>query len=230
MRKQNTFYTEAAYLVGLVTLALGTAMMTLADFGLSMVVAPAYLLHLKLSQYWSFFSFGMAEYTLQAALLVLMMLLLRRFRVWYLFSFVTAFCYGWLLDGFLALLSLLPALPLWGRLALYLAGFLITAFAVACMFHTYLAPAVYELFVREVASATGRNLTRFKTAYDLCSLLVGVALSFAFFGLWHFEGVKPGTVLVALCNGKTIGLFSKLLEKHFCFRDRFPQLHRAQQS
>ena len=45
----------------IVILALGTALMEHADFGVSMVVAPAYLVHLKLRQTITFFSFGMAE-------------------------------------------------------------------------------------------------------------------------------------------------------------------------
>ena len=40
----------------------------------------------------------MAEYCLQAVLLLAMCLLLRRFRVSYLFSFVTAVVYGVVLD------------------------------------------------------------------------------------------------------------------------------------
>ena len=66
-----------------------------ADFGVSMVVAPAYLLYRWLSPAWSFVTFGMAEYCLQAVLLLAMCLLLRRFRVSYLFSFVTAVVYGY---------------------------------------------------------------------------------------------------------------------------------------
>ena len=81
--KKSTFYTEAAYLFGLVLLALGTALMERSDFGVSMVVAPAYILHLKVSEFLPFFSFGMAEYTLQAALLVVMMIILRRVRLSY---------------------------------------------------------------------------------------------------------------------------------------------------
>ena len=222
--KKPVFYTEAAYLVGLVLLALGTAMMTTADFGVSMVVAPAYLLHLFVSQFWGAFSFGMAEYTLQAALLAAMMLVLRRARVQWLFSFVTAFCYGWILDGFMALVGLFPWGNIPARLALYVAGFFVTAFAVSCMFHTYLAPAVYELFVREVSRAKGKNITRFKTVYDLLSLAVGTALSLVFFR--RIVGVGLGTLAVAALNGKTIGLFSGLLERKFEFRDRFPALHR----
>ena len=48
--KQRTFYTELAYFLGLLILALGTAFMERSDFGVSMVVAPAYLLHRKVSE------------------------------------------------------------------------------------------------------------------------------------------------------------------------------------
>ena len=40
---KRTFYTETAYAIGIVALALGTALMEKADYGMSMVVAPAYL-------------------------------------------------------------------------------------------------------------------------------------------------------------------------------------------
>ena len=83
--KKKTFYTEIAYIIGIITLALGTALMEKADFGMSMVVAPAYIIHLKLSELMPFFSFGMAEYTLQAVLLIIMMVFLRRFKLSYLF-------------------------------------------------------------------------------------------------------------------------------------------------
>ena len=48
---KRTFYTEMAYIIGIVTLAFGTALMERADFGMSMVVAPAYLIYLKISDY-----------------------------------------------------------------------------------------------------------------------------------------------------------------------------------
>lgn len=68
--KKRTFYTELAYILGLIVLAFSAALMEASDLGVSMIVAPAYLLHLKLSQTFAFFTFGMAEYTLQAALLI----------------------------------------------------------------------------------------------------------------------------------------------------------------
>ena len=51
--------TELAYVFGIVFVALGVMLMEKADFGVSMVVAPAYLLYRWLSPSWSFFTFGM---------------------------------------------------------------------------------------------------------------------------------------------------------------------------
>ena len=60
MKTKKIFPSELAYLVGIVVLAFGSAFMEKADFGMSMVVAPAYLIHLKVSQYLPFYSFGMS--------------------------------------------------------------------------------------------------------------------------------------------------------------------------
>ena len=220
MKRQIVFSTELAYVLGILTLALGTAFMERADFGMSMVVAPAYLLHHKLSQFYPFFTFGTAEYCLQAALLIVMCLVLRRFKVSYLFSFVTAVIYGFTLDGCMALIALIPGSGFAFRLAFYVLGLIVCAIGVSLLFHTYIAPEVYELFVKEIAAKTGKNINVCKTVYDCCSCAVGVALSFAFFGLWHFEGVKLGTIFCALVNGATIGVCSRFFESRFVFEDK----------
>lgn len=50
---------------------------------------------------------------------------------------------------------------------------------------------------------------------------VGIVLSFSFFGMWHFEGVKAGTVLCAMVNGYLIRVCSGFWERHWTFVDRF---------
>lgn len=217
---KKTFYTELAYLVGIYLIALGAACMVSANFGVSMVVAPAYLVYLKLSTtVLPFFTFGMAEYTFQAALLVLMCLILRRFRVYYLFSFFTAVFYGLLLDANTALIALLPTQQMAVRVLLYLGGLIFCAVGVAMVFHTYIPPEVYELFVKELAPRWRLPDHRLKTIYDLVSCVVAVLISFAFFGLGRFEGVKWGTAVCAVVDGWLIGRFSRWLEAHFEFRD-----------
>lgn len=217
--QKKTFYTELAYAFGIIALALGVALMEKADFGVSMIVAPAYLTYLKVSQYLPFFTFGMSEYILQALLVVVVCLALRKFRLSYFFSFVTAVVYGFILDGLMLLIAPIPAASIVARLVMYVLGMLSCSLGVSLVFHTYIPPEAYELFVKEISNKIGMNINVFKTIFDCTCMLIGVALSFIFFGLWHFEGVKLGTVLCAFVNGAIIGTFTKILESRFEFRD-----------
>ena len=224
---KRTFYSELAYVFGIIFLALGTALMERADFGMSMVVAPAYIIHLSLVRIWPFFSFGMSEYCLQFLLLVLLVIVMRRFKKGYLFSFVTAVVYGFTLDFFMFIVRMIldEGGPLRfsgtfiGSCFVYAAGITICSLGVAMLFKTYFAPEVYELAVKEITLLTGRPIAVVKTTYDMASLFISVVLSFAFFGWMHFEGVKLGTLLTALINGWLIGKISDALDSRYVFRD-----------
>ena len=88
--RKPVIYTEFAYLLGLVLLAAGVSLMEASDFGISMVVAPAYLIYRKVSLTLPFFTFGMAEYCLQAVLLLATMLIVKRFRISWFMKFASA--------------------------------------------------------------------------------------------------------------------------------------------
>lgn len=221
MNDKKTFYSEAAYVFGILALALGTAFMERANFGMSMVVAPAYLFHLKISQTYSWFTFGMAEYCLQAVLLLITALALRRFKVSYLFSFVTALIYGNVLDLMMKLVSFIPGAGIFFRLVCFFVGMVICAIGVAMLFHTYIAPEAYELLVKEISQGFHCEISKTKTIYDCVSCGIAVLLSFLFFGFGHFEGVKLGTIFCALINGWMIGRFSKLFDAKLAFQDAF---------
>lgn len=217
--KKRTFYAEAAYVLGIAILAIGTALMERADFGMSMVVAPAYLLHLKVSQRLAFFSFGMAEYMLQAVLILMLAAIQRRAKKAYLFSFCTAVLYGFALDAAIAMVALIPGGGMAMRGIFYAAGMVLCSVGVACLFETYISPEAYELFVKEIAEKTGTPISRTKTMYDCVSCALGVAMSFMFFGFGHFEGVKAGTIICALVNGWMIGRISAMMKARVEFRD-----------
>ncbi len=219
---KTVFPNELAYIIGIIALAFGTSLTVVSDFGVSMVVAPAYLLHLKISQYLPFFSFGMAEYTLQALLLVATAVIMHRFKFSYLFSFVTAVLYGFALDGFLYLVGFLPSEHFAVRLAFYAVGMLVCCFGVALLFRTYISPEAYELFVKEISAKYGIEIHKLKIIYDISSCVLSIILSFVFFGLWHFEGINVGTVIGAVFNGLLIRLWSKTLDRIWTFGDKLP--------
>lgn len=58
---------ELIYVLAVVILSFATAMLAAADMGMSMVVAPAYIVSLKVE----FLTFGQAEYIVQGMLFVL---------------------------------------------------------------------------------------------------------------------------------------------------------------
>ena len=220
--KKRVFYTEFAFVLGLLLLAWGTALTVWGDFGISMVVAPAYMLYLALSARWEWFTFGLAEYILQAIILVIMMLLLRKVKFAYFLSFATTFIYGIFLDAGTALIgAVLPTENVEEayRLVAYVVGDFAVCAGVAMMFQTYLPPEAYELFVKELGSRTGIKLHIIKTGYDCVSLLIAVCVSFALLG--QLQGIGIGTVLCAFLNGTIIKLFSLIYERIFEFRDRF---------
>ena len=217
--KKKVFYTETVYVLALIIMAFAAAFTEKADFGMSMVVAPAYILHLKLSELLPWFSFGVAEYAFQGVLVLITIGLMRKVKLSYLFSFATAVIYGTLLDGAMAAIAGLPDGTFLIRVVWYVLGTVLCSFSVSLFFHTYLSPEVYELIVKEVAGKWGCNINKVKTVYDCFSTVLGIALSFFFFGFGVFKGVKLGTVLCALINGFLISRFTKLLEHHFEFRN-----------
>lgn len=219
MKGKRIFYCETAYALGIVVLALGTAFMEKADFGMSMVVAPAYLIHLKASEFLPFFSFGMSEYVFQAVLLAVLSVVMGKFKKGYLLSFGTAVIYGVMLDLAMGAVALLPFAGILWRSVCYVVGMLTCSVGVALLFFTYLPPEAYELFVKELSQKCNRSISKTKTIYDCCSCALGVVLSLCFFG--EFVGVKLGTVVCAIVNGWLIGRISTFLENRFAFKDAF---------
>lgn len=220
--KKRVFYSEIAYIVGLVLIALSCALIKHSDFGVSMIVAPAYLLHLLISPVLPFFTFGTAEYCFQALLIVILSLIIRKFRVSYLFSFVTAVIYGFVLDGLIYLVDFIPNGEMWQRIALLFVGIQICAVGVAVMFRTYISPEAYELIVMEMSTAFGWDMTKFKWVFDCICCALAIIMSFIFFGKWRFDVVGAATLVCSVVNGYFIGKYSKLLDKMFEFRDLLP--------
>ena len=218
---KKVFYTEIGYIIGLVFTAIGVALMIKANLGVSMIVAPTVLIQQKLSEFLPWITVGQVEWVFQGLLLILMSIIVRRFRASYLFSVVTVLIYTSMLDGMLFVLGFVPNDILAVQIVLFLLGWLILDTGLSFMFRTYIAPEVYELFVREVTDRYKLKLSVVKTVYDMSSLTLAIILSFALFGCFRFDVIFVGTVVNALLNGFIIGKISKFFDKRFEFRDKF---------
>ncbi|MGM9625470.1 MAG: DUF6198 family protein, partial [Eubacteriales bacterium] len=166
-------------------------------------------------------------------LLLLLCVIIRRFRWQYLLSFLTAVLYGFAFDGALFLLRIIPAETLCMRILLFAVGTVLISVSVAFFMRTYLAPEVYELFVRELANTYHLSFGRVKLCYDCISCVFSIVLSVVLFGGGVFasfsfgafldaavsgyilEGIGIGTVAAALVNGPLITLIGSRMDRHF---------------
>ncbi|MBR0414050.1 MAG: hypothetical protein IJI67_03135 [Clostridia bacterium] len=229
--KKVQHFNELAWVFAMVLISLAVCLTTKAGFGVSMVVAPAYTIHLAVHHFFPWYSFGTSEYVLQGVLLALMCLIVRKFNWRYLLSFLTAVIYGYMLDLWLLIFGGgEPFATLPGRIAALAAGIVLCSLAVALFFRTYLPQQVYELFVAQVAKAIDWKAEKFKYIYDFSSLAIAIIL--AIIVSQRFEDVRftdcigIGTIACTVFNAVLINLFGKVLNKCFCFDAALPQLEK----
>lgn len=209
---------EAAYLFAIVLLSLSVAMLACADFGVSMIVAPAYLLSKKIG----FLTFGQCEYIVQGLLFLLFCILMKKVKPVYFVSFATGLIYGAVLDAWRSLVPLFNeavtppgSMGMPWRILLFAVGLPLTSLSIAVFFHTYLYPQVYDFFVKGISARFGWNRTHFKRMFDASFFLISCAMTLLFFG--RFVGVGVGTVIITACNGILIGWFDRMLDRRFAF-------------
>ncbi len=216
MQKKTSLLSEINYLLAIVIMAFSVAMLSAADFGISMIVAPAYILSLKLGV----ITFGQAEYIVQGVLFIIFCFCMKKFRPIYLFAFLSCLLYGACLDLMRTIIPAFnPAITTPGSMQLYLriiyfvCGVLLTCLAVALSFKTYCYPQMYDYFVQGITEKYCIKLTKFKLIFDYSFLALSVALSFIFFG--KLVGVNWGTIIMTIVNGFIIGAISSFYDKHF---------------
>ena len=211
---------ELTFLLAIILMPLSISIMTKADFGLSMIAAPTYIISEKVS----FLTYGQTEYIVQTLVLILMCLAVGKFRLSYLSSFLTAIIYGSILDFFIWCIRNWQVEAIWLRILLFICGMLLTSLSVALFMNTYLAPCAYDYFVRTVVAEKKLDLRKFKLAFDGVFLVISIALTLILFH--KFIGVTWGTIIIAVCNGNIIAFFNKQMQKHIEFFTRFEKLEK----
>lgn len=228
---------ELLWLLGIIFVALGVAICSKSNLGVSMVAAPAFVIYEAIAPLWNGFSVGMTEYIIQGLMLILLCILVRRFNWRYLLAFAVAIVYGYTLNLFLFILGGISFDAVWLRWVMLIVGDIFTAFGVACFFHTYMPLQVYELFVAELASHFKLNINKVKWSFDMTLLVISVILAFLLFGDaktfdWStigyssFHSIGLGTFVTTAINSPIIALMSKLIDKIFDPIPAFPKLEK----
>lgn len=216
MRKR-TIYSEALYLLAIVILALAVNMMSVANFGMSMIVCPAYIM----SEKFAFLTYGMAEYLIATIVFIIFCLVMKKFKITYLFSYLTGILYAFCSD-LIKMIFPLYEMSMGIRFIFFLIGMLLSGLAIALFYKTYLYPQIYDFFVKEVAQKYQVSIKIFKTSFDCVFLVISILMSYLLFG--KLIGIGIGTVIMAGCNGMMIEQFQKNIDRYFICTPCFEKL------
>lgn len=226
--KKIRIYSELIYVLALFGLSLAVAMLAAADFGLSVIIAPAYIINEKIG----FFSLGEWSYIVQGVLFIAFCFAMKKMKLIYFVSFLSCVVYGYILDMWRAVIPCLNpdvtppgSMDLWIRVIFFIIGELLTSFTVMLFFKAYIYPQVCDLFVKGLVERYGLNQVRVKRVYDICYLAVSVILALVLFG--DFVGIEGGTVIIAVVTGPLIGIFSNWFDKHVETVVLFPKFEKA---
>ena len=191
--------------------AIGAALMKHGSFGLS----PFYSVSLSLFEATGRFTMGTWNAVFQFALILLLIVILRKLKLRYPLSFAVAAVSSMILDAANAAFTHFPhTIPV--RLVCYVIGFLVMTMGIALMAECKLPVAPMNLFVRELSEEWGRPFRNVKLVFDICCLAFSTAVSLGFAG-YLSRGIGPGTVLSAFLTGPLTGLYISLLRKRFRF-------------
>lgn len=212
-------YREALYIVGLTLISIGTVLMAKSNLGISVTSAIPYLLW----QIWPHISWGVWTYGFQTILILLLIAFLRRFKPVYVSSYAVAIAFSVQLDLCEQLLATLSANTLLERWLCYGSGLLVLQIGVAMMVFCGLPLMPLDIFVQDLAQASGRTFGWMKLVIDLIYVSIALLILFLVFRRWI--GIGVGTLIAGSINGMAIGFWIRCLQsrvtlKHLRVLDR----------
>ncbi len=217
---------ELLWIFGVIFVALGVAICSKANLGVSMIAAPAFVISEALEPIWQGFSVGVVEYLFQGILLLILFIAIKKFNFKYFLAFLVAIIYGYVLNFFLWLIDGIVLPTVLSRWIALIIGDIITALGVASFFRTNYPLQVYELFVSKISYVYKIQINKVKWVFDISLLIVSIILAFTLFNdvnsfnfktiyYQSFHSIGLGTLVTTIINSPIITLCGKFLDKFF---------------
>ncbi|NMM99988.1 hypothetical protein G1C96_0566 [Bifidobacterium sp. DSM 109958] len=191
-------------LVGLAVESFGIALITKSNLGTSPISSIAWVFALRFPQ----ISFGVTTFVMNAAFVVMEILLLRRdFQPVQFLQLAVTFWFSATLDAGMALLAWFSPVSWWARGAGLLLGCVILALGICMEVAPGLIMVPGEGAVRALQIVTKARFGTLKVCFDVSLIVIAAALSFVFFG--RLDGLGVGTVVAAAITGQIVNLLNR---------------------
>lgn len=212
---------EAALAFAVIINSFGVVLMLYSGSGISAISSVPF----AFSEVLPLLTLGTWTYIFQGLLIMILMIMRRRFVVEYLFSFVVGFVFGEMLDVHELWVGVLPDGLAW-RVLYFIVSYLLISFGIALSNRCQLPIIPTDLFPRELSDIIGAGYPKVKIFFDVSCLAVTGVMTLAFLG--HLDGLGLGTILAAFTMGKAVGAMGSWLDRRFSFAavrmDKIPVL------
>jgi uncharacterized protein len=185
---------EVSFVIGLLLVSFAIPLMVIAGFGISTISSLPFVF----SQIFDQISFGIWNPIFQLGLLILLLVMTRKFKSGYVISIVLSVVFGMILDVFTHLLSGLPT-ELWQRILYFIVSYVTMCVAISLMVGSKIPLMIIDTFINDMTIFFHVTYRRIKTLFDIICVTLSVILSMVFLG--HLAGIGIGTVLLAFITG-----------------------------
>lgn len=207
MSKKEVAKRYVLFVISLFFAAIGVAVTKHGELGVSPISSVANVMSCK------FISLSLGNWLIiwNCVLILGQIILLRKnFKLVQLLQLPLSFLFGWFTDFGMWCVKFIPVDLYVSRLASVLCGIIILGFGVSLSVIANVIMNSGEAFVKAVADISGKNFGNVKIGFDVCCVVVSVALSLVFFG-GKIVGTREGTILTALLTGIVVNFFVKRL-------------------
>lgn len=202
---------EIALLIAILINSMGVLLMLQSGSGISAISSVPY----AFSEVFPRLTLGTWTYIFQGLLVIVLMVLKKKFVPSYLFSFVAGFLFGKLMDVHELWITKLPvSIPL--RIFYFVLSYLILCVGIALSNRCKLPIIPTDLFPRDLAEIIKKPYSKVKITFDVTCLVVTACLTY--FSLGKILGLGIGTVIAAFTMGKGVAIVGNFIDKKLTFK------------
>lgn len=208
--EKKVLASELALAMGVLCNAIAVSLMLKSELGVSTISSVPVVLN----EMFAHVTIGSWNFFFQLVLVLVMALITRKF-LGYVFSIALALLFGYLLDFFELLFAGIDTTLLL-RIVFFFTGFFMLSVGISLMLNCRLPALPFDLFVREMAEHFGLTVKQMKTGFD--AVCVGLSVVFSLLFLEGIAGVGIGTVFAMLFTGTVTQHFVNRLNSRIIFQ------------
>lgn len=212
MKEKKLFVGELALFMGLIINSFANTLMVKSGFGISSISSVPYTLSLVFDN----ITYGSWNYIFQCVLILILVLITKKFKVGYIVSFFLAIVFGNMIDfcNIFIMQKLLNNIIY--NIIYFLISFSMLSVGMSLLLKCKTPVLPIDTFTRDLTEEFNINYKKVKTVFDLSCLATTIVLSVVF--LKGFEGIGIGTVICALITGKVVSFVNSFVDEHFYFK------------